>query len=217
MGFSRESLCGIPAISYSRNSIEIPEPDDILFVGTGTYEWGARKRPYIHPLHSPNGKVLTRNAPDDHPWHHGLWFTIKFVNEENFYITISKASPFARHLPLINQALAKYKADGTIVTSPDGAALRDVLKEGTRTDPRAVLDIVRDRYRALGLEVGEPVADTARNGPDACADGSLKPMGKVVADFARQHPKVQAPEKTVTLPVSADNLQGWQASATGTA
>jgi hypothetical protein len=29
--------------------------------------------------------VLTRNAPEDHPWHHGLWFTIKFVNEENFW------------------------------------------------------------------------------------------------------------------------------------
>jgi len=29
--------------------------------------------------------VLTREAPDDHPWHHGLWFTIKFVNGENFW------------------------------------------------------------------------------------------------------------------------------------
>jgi len=29
--------------------------------------------------------VLTRDAPDDHPWHHGLWFTIKYVNEENFW------------------------------------------------------------------------------------------------------------------------------------
>ncbi len=29
--------------------------------------------------------VLTRDAPDDHPWHHGLWFTIKFVDEDNFW------------------------------------------------------------------------------------------------------------------------------------
>ncbi len=34
------------------------------------------------------------------------------------------------------------------------------------------------------------------------ADGSLKPMGKVVADFARGGPTVRAPEKSVTLPVS---------------
>lgn len=50
-----------------------------------TYEWGARKRPFVHPLRTPAGHCLTRNAPDDHPWHHGLWFTIKFVNGENFW------------------------------------------------------------------------------------------------------------------------------------
>jgi hypothetical protein len=34
---------------------------------------------------TPSRVVLTRDAPDDHPWHHGLWFTIKFVNGENFW------------------------------------------------------------------------------------------------------------------------------------
>jgi polar amino acid transport system substrate-binding protein len=38
----------------------------------------------------------------------------KFVAEENFYITISKSSPFVTYLPRINQEIAKYKADGTI-------------------------------------------------------------------------------------------------------
>jgi polar amino acid transport system substrate-binding protein len=37
-----------------------------------------------------------------------------FVNEENFYITISKNSPFVPLLPDINKAIARYKADGTI-------------------------------------------------------------------------------------------------------
>ena len=36
------------------------------------------------------------------------------------------------------------------------------------------------------------------------ADGSLKPMGKVVAEFARSAPKVRPAERTVTLPVSPD-------------
>lgn len=49
------------------------------------YEWAARKRPFFHPVSTPAGHVLTTNAPDDHPWHHGLWFTIKFVNGENFW------------------------------------------------------------------------------------------------------------------------------------
>jgi len=37
-----------------------------------------------------------------------------FVDEENFYITISKKSPFVTYLTLINQEIAKYKANGAI-------------------------------------------------------------------------------------------------------
>ena len=50
-----------------------------------TYNAAHRKRPNFHPVATPSGAVLTRDAPDDHPWHHGLWFTIKFVNGENFW------------------------------------------------------------------------------------------------------------------------------------
>jgi hypothetical protein len=39
----------------------------------------------VHPLTTPAGAVLSVEAPADHPWHHALWFTIKFVNEENFW------------------------------------------------------------------------------------------------------------------------------------
>lgn len=50
-----------------------------------TYNDGHRKRPNVHPLRAPSGAVLTRDAPPDHPWHHALWFAIKFVNGENFW------------------------------------------------------------------------------------------------------------------------------------
>lgn len=53
--------------------------------GRWTYNADHRKRPHFHPVATPSGAVLTRDAPDDHPWHHGLWFTIKYVNEENFW------------------------------------------------------------------------------------------------------------------------------------
>ena len=46
--------------------------------------WDA-PRPHVHPLTTPAGAVLTVEAPADHPWHHALWFTIKFVNGENFW------------------------------------------------------------------------------------------------------------------------------------
>src|SRR4051794_28706818 len=46
---------------------------------------GGPPRPYLHPLRTPAGALLTAEAPADHPWHHALWFTIKFVNGENFW------------------------------------------------------------------------------------------------------------------------------------
>ena len=46
--------------------------------------WDA-PRPFVHPLTTPAGAMLSVEAPADHPWHHALWFTIKFVNQENFW------------------------------------------------------------------------------------------------------------------------------------
>jgi len=62
-----------------------------------TYHAEHRKRPHVHPVATPSGIVLTRDAPPDHPWHHALWFTIKFVNEENFW---EEAAPYGvlRHV-----------------------------------------------------------------------------------------------------------------------
>lgn len=45
----------------------------------------ARRKPHVHPLCTPAGACLTRVEPEDHPWHRGLWFTIKYVNGDNFW------------------------------------------------------------------------------------------------------------------------------------
>ncbi|MBA2625608.1 MAG: PmoA family protein [Acidimicrobiia bacterium] len=58
-----------------------------------TYNSEDEPRPHVHPLRTPSGFVLTRNAPEDHPWHHGLWFTIKFVDGDNFW---EELEPFGR-------------------------------------------------------------------------------------------------------------------------
>jgi osmoprotectant transport system permease protein len=56
---------------------------------------------------------------------------------------------------LCHEALVSGQAD--LYVEYTGTALRDILKERTRSDPREVLEIVRRRYRALGLAVGEPL------------------------------------------------------------
>ena len=41
-------------------------------------------KPYFHPIRS-NNSTLTCESPADHPWHLGLWFSWKFINEINYW------------------------------------------------------------------------------------------------------------------------------------
>jgi len=42
-------------------------------------------RPYLHPIHTLAGDVLTNTRPSDHPWHQGLSLTMTSVNGMNFW------------------------------------------------------------------------------------------------------------------------------------
>jgi len=42
-------------------------------------------RPYFHPINSLAGDTLTNFRPNDHPWHHGLSFTLTNVSGWNFW------------------------------------------------------------------------------------------------------------------------------------
>lgn len=48
-------------------------------------------KPFAHPIHAPNGRVLTVESPSDHVWQRGLWFAIKFVDGDNFW---EEVAPF---------------------------------------------------------------------------------------------------------------------------
>ncbi|MGZ4712769.1 MAG: DUF6807 domain-containing protein [Acidimicrobiia bacterium] len=83
--------------------------------------WDA-PRPYVHPLTTPAGAVLSVEAPADHPWHHALWFTIKFVNGENFW---EEYGEFGR----LHTTGVETSADGTVRAAiewiaPDGTSVR---------------------------------------------------------------------------------------------
>jgi hypothetical protein len=41
--------------------------------------------PYIHPLGTVAGQLLSQDRPADHVWHHGLWFSWKFINGVNYW------------------------------------------------------------------------------------------------------------------------------------
>ncbi len=77
-------------LAQSPTQIEIDvdgKPFSTLFFGPETH------KPYMHPLRSPSGKVVTRGypmvdlpgEPKDHPHHRGLWFTHGEVNGLDFW------------------------------------------------------------------------------------------------------------------------------------
>ena len=93
--------------------------------------WDA-PRPLVHPVTTPAGAVLSVEAPADHPWHHALWFTIKFVNRENFWEEYGEFGTLRTH------EVAKT-ADGIEATidwiAPDGEAIRLREVRTLRTTP----------------------------------------------------------------------------------
>jgi len=44
-----------------------------------------QNKAYFHPVALPGGPVLTWDKPPDHVWHHGLWFSWKFINGVNYW------------------------------------------------------------------------------------------------------------------------------------
>ncbi len=68
------------------------EPGQSVTVGTdplsapiARLDYGSAPKPFLHPITTPAGVLMTLIEPDDHVWHRGLWFTFKFVNGENFW------------------------------------------------------------------------------------------------------------------------------------
>jgi hypothetical protein len=64
-------------------SLQLTQPDRDLPLWR--YVYGGKPKPFFHPLCTPAGHLLSLFEPHDHPWHRGLWFTIKFINGENFW------------------------------------------------------------------------------------------------------------------------------------
>ena len=42
-------------------------------------------KPCFHPVSLLDGTVITEDRPGDHPWHHALWFSWKYINGVNFW------------------------------------------------------------------------------------------------------------------------------------
>ena len=66
------------------------DPDATALLRDGRLVWRFRHapgltKPMFDPLALSDGTALTWNAPPDHPWHHALWFSWKYLNQVNYW------------------------------------------------------------------------------------------------------------------------------------
>jgi hypothetical protein len=79
-----------------------------------TYVTDRAPKPFVHPLHAPSGRLLTTESPEDHLWHRGLWFTIKYIDGENFW---EEDPPFGTQKLVGDNRLDWTHSDGRVAIS----------------------------------------------------------------------------------------------------
>jgi hypothetical protein len=103
-----------------RISVEIDgRPFTDFFIGPET------NKPYLHPLRSASGKVVTRGFPmeniagetHDHPHHRGLWFSHGDVNGFDFWGNEDRGGKFGRIVLAKVNGVSSGKDSGTIDAS----------------------------------------------------------------------------------------------------
>ena len=53
--------------------------------GSATYRYQGLPKATLHPWTTARGTVVSGFEMSDHVWHRGLWFTIKFINGDNYW------------------------------------------------------------------------------------------------------------------------------------
>lgn len=139
----------------------------VTFGDRWSYDWAARKRPAIHPLRTPAGHELTRMSPPDHPWHRALWFTIKYVNEENFW---EEVPPYG---------VLRHDAEPT-VQGPDEAGRSTLTGTLTwvRPDRESVALTERRRLTHVPLPTGDAAGEPGAGAYAIDFDTTLTAAGR---------------------------------------
>ena len=89
----------------------------------------SRGKPFFDPVCLTDGTQLTWDRPPDHPWHHGLWFSWKYINglsywDENRETGLSagrnelvavKAVPHGDHSAKIEMTISYHPPDKPVV------------------------------------------------------------------------------------------------------
>lgn len=81
-GSEKQQPAGWAWDSQPGKSIALRRGDAIIW----QFRYGPdQPKPHFHPVALPDGRVVTWDRPPDHVWHHGLWFSWKFIQGVNYW------------------------------------------------------------------------------------------------------------------------------------
>ncbi|MEV7607769.1 DUF6807 family protein [Paenarthrobacter sp. NPDC089322] len=82
--WARQHGTGAEPLFTSQTEATTASPFAVLRSGQAL-EPGLAPRPYLHPVSTPGGVVVTDHLPADHVWHLGAGFALQDVNGSNFW------------------------------------------------------------------------------------------------------------------------------------
>jgi hypothetical protein len=123
------AVCFSFAVSAQVKFTKAPHGVDVAINGapfTSYYAGGDSPKPYLHPLRTHTGLVITRGYPmlnvpgetKDHPHHRGLWFTHGDVNKIDFWMNEPGNKGVHGPIELVKiDSVKDGKNEGTIVST----------------------------------------------------------------------------------------------------
>jgi hypothetical protein len=128
------------------------KPFTQFFIGPET------NKPYLHPLRSASGKIVTRGYPmeeipgesHDHPHHRGLWFAHGDVNGFDFWGNETRGGKFGRIVLAKVDGLSDGKDSGTINATFDW---RDPTGKVLLSEERHMIFYSQPKTRTIDFDI----------------------------------------------------------------
>ena len=80
--FCRDSAAGDLSWQKTDSTLALMKGKQIVW----KFNYGPElHKPFFDPVATLDGRVLSWNTPPDHAWHHGVWFSWKYLNQVNYW------------------------------------------------------------------------------------------------------------------------------------
>ncbi len=107
-------------------------------------------KPFLHPLRTLSGALVSAYRPNDHRWHKGLQMTISHLSGQNFWGGNSYRHPDG-YRPMDNVGSMRHNSFELVDVTPDALTLRESLTWITSTGQPWVAE--RRDLRVHGVDV----------------------------------------------------------------